>query len=159
MVDADRTDAFEALDHLAPHRPTWFGNRTYLLPGDRSIDVFPVADVLGRRSTIEQAFCSMDFSMNAVGVDLRSGAMFDVVGGVRDIERRRLRPLVEGWLLDDEIAAQRLVRACDFVDRYDFAGVEWEALDAVAHRLASDPRGCHDVALAVYRAHRSAVAR
>ncbi|HMJ75813.1 MAG TPA: hypothetical protein VK507_07565 [Iamia sp.] len=150
MVDGDRSEVFAALDALAPHRPTWFGNRTYLLPDNRTIDVFPVADALGRRSTIEGAFISMDFSMNAVGVDLRTGVLHDIVGGIEDIGRRRLRPLVHGWALDDRIAAQRLLRACDFVDRLEFQSVEWGMLDAAAHDLASRSPGEHEVELSVY---------
>jgi poly(A) polymerase len=82
---------------------------TYLQPGENPVvSLGALADDLARR----------DFSINAMALDLASGALLDPHGGQVDLQRRQLRLLHAGSLRDDPT---RLVRGARYAARLGFS--------------------------------------
>lgn len=73
-------------------------------------------------SDIERDLWRRDFSLNALALQLSpapaAGRLHDVCGGLKDLERKRVRVLHEMSFIDDPT---RILRAVRFARRYDFA--------------------------------------
>jgi len=80
-----------------------------------------------------------DFTVNAMGIELGSGAfgLLDPLGGVADLERRRLRILHPLSFVEDPT---RMLRAARYAARLDLAADRWTVrCQALALRLAPYP--------------------
>ncbi len=64
-----------------------------------------------------EAASRRDFTINAIGVDLRSGAILDPWGGVADIKAQIIRHVSDAFAEDP----LRVLRACQFAARFGFA--------------------------------------
>jgi tRNA nucleotidyltransferase (CCA-adding enzyme) len=87
-------------------------------------------------ATIEEDLARRDFSVNALAVDLSSGAfdLLDLLGGRRDLARGRLRVLHPLSFVEDPT---RMFRAARYAERLGFALDAWSARSqALALRLA-----------------------
>ncbi|MFZ9851025.1 MAG: hypothetical protein ACO3EF_10665 [Vulcanococcus sp.] len=99
---------------------------TYPQPGENPVvSLGALADDLARR----------DFSINAMALDLASGALLDPHGGQADLQRRQLRLLHAGSLRDDPT---RLVRGARYAARLGF-GLEPASAEQARATLASWP--------------------
>ena len=99
---------------------------TYPQPGENPVvSLGALADDLARR----------DFSINAMALDLASGALLDSHGGQGDLQRRQLRLLHAGSLRDDPT---RLVRGARYAARLGF-GLEPASAEQARATLAAWP--------------------
>jgi poly(A) polymerase len=99
---------------------------TYPQPGENPVvSLGALADDLARR----------DFSINAMALDLASGALLDPHGGQGDLQRRQLRLLHAGSLRDDPT---RLVRGARYAARLGF-GLEPASAEQARATLAAWP--------------------
>ena len=102
-ADLERQGAGRAV-FLSRDRP---GPRVFRVAGARVLDVAEVeggsiAADLGRR----------DFTVNALALDVSTGALVDPYGGLADLERGRLRAVRDTNLVDDPL---RILRAARFL--------------------------------------------
>ncbi len=67
--------------------------------------------------TFAEAASRRDFTINAIGVDLCTGAILDPWGGVSDVEARLIRHVSDAFDEDP----LRVLRACQFAARFGFA--------------------------------------
>ena len=91
--------------------------RAFLLSGDKAPRVFRVA---GRRRILDVAeiegasigtdLARRDFTVNAMALDLESGALLDPFGGLADLDRGRLSMVSESNLADDPLRCLRAAR-------------------------------------------------
>ncbi len=101
---------------------------TYPQPAENPVvQLGALADDLARR----------DFSINAIALDLASGALLDPHGGQADLQRRQLRLLHAGSLRDDPT---RLVRGARYAARLGF-GLEPASAEQALSTLAAWPWG------------------
>jgi len=99
--------------------------------------VYDFAELLGH--DIDKDLARRDFTMNAMAVDLRSGALLDPHGGRRDIGQRVVR-MVDASNFDDD--PLRMLKAVRMAARYDFAidPATLEAIRARAPRINDSAR-------------------
>jgi hypothetical protein len=95
-----------------------------VLPGH----VYDFAELLDR--DIDKDLARRDFTINAMAVDLQSGALLDPHGGQRDIEQRVVR-MVDAANFDDD--PLRMLKAVRMAVRYDF-DIDPATLDAIRAR-------------------------
>jgi putative nucleotidyltransferase with HDIG domain len=75
------------------------------------IDVEPL-----RAETLEQDLALRDFTVNAIAEPLEGGSPIDPLGGLADLEARRLRMAAPSAFADDPLRVLRLVRAAVELD-------------------------------------------
>ena len=104
-----------------------------VLPGH----VYDFAELLDH--DIERDLARRDFTVNAMAVDLESGALLDPHGGRRDIESRVVR-MVDASNFDDD--PLRMLKAVRMAIRYDFTidPATLEAIRARAPRIVDSAR-------------------
>jgi tRNA nucleotidyltransferase (CCA-adding enzyme) len=83
---------------------------------------------------LEDAFARRDLTMNAMGIDLKTGALIDPFNGQEDIVQRKLRTPNTHFFTEDPL---RLFRVMQFVSRFNM--LPDTALDTVCARM--DMRG------------------
>ena len=86
--------------------------------------------------SLEDDLARRDFRINMLARAVGSGALVDPYGGVADIEARRIDVLKPEAFLEDPL---RLLRACQFAARFDFAitAVTLEAMREAAPLVAT----------------------
>ncbi|HEU5455376.1 MAG TPA: hypothetical protein VFU85_06790, partial [Nocardioides sp.] len=67
--------------------------------------------------TIDEAARRRDFTVNAMSIDLRSGALIDPYGGAQDLDHQVLRAVDPETFVEDPL---RVLRAMQFASRLDF---------------------------------------
>ena len=82
--------------------------RVILQNPDGSRDILDFAGYRG--DSLEADLRGRDFTVNAVAMDLHSGAMVDPLGGIADIRAKRIRACSETSLSDDPVRVLRAVR-------------------------------------------------
>lgn len=112
---------------VRPHKK--FGTAVVVLPGDFYLDVasartefyeHPGALPQVERSSIRQDLARRDFSVNAMAIELdapHKGELLDFFGGLRDLERKRIRVLHNLSFVEDPT---RIFRAVRFAQRHGF---------------------------------------
>ena len=132
-LDADvACDDPEAAAHTVSGRVVRLGAEEHLrayrvvLPDH----VYDFAELL--EHDIDRDLARRDFTMNAMAVDLESGALLDPHGGRRDIERRIVRMVDPSNFDDDPL---RMLKAVRMAVRYDFE-IEPSTLDAIRARAS-----------------------
>ena len=98
------SDEEEAYDVALPRREnkSGQGHRGFEVEHDLSL-------------TFEDAVLRRDFTINALGIDIESGALLDPTGGVRDLEAGLLRHVSDAFAEDP----LRVLRGCQFAARFD----------------------------------------
>jgi putative nucleotidyltransferase with HDIG domain len=93
---------------------------------DRSwqLDVEPL-----RAATLEQDLALRDFTINAIAEPLAGGAPIDPLGGLTDLDARRLRMAGPGAFVDDPLRVLRLVRLAVELDLAVDAGTSRSAVE------------------------------
>ncbi len=81
-----------------------------------------------------------DFTCNAVFWRLPEGPVLDCVGGLEDIERRRIRAVSEKNLIDDPVRLLRSVRFLGALEGFSLESGTRSAVARLAPRLISAPR-------------------
>src|SRR2546430_3363421 len=78
-----------------------------VVASDRSwqVDVEPL-----RADSLEHDLALRDFTVNAIAEPIAGGAPIDPLGGLADLEARRLRAAAPGAFIDDALRVLRLVR-------------------------------------------------
>ena len=97
--------------------------------------------------TLEQDLARRDFTINAMVIDLRSGELVDLHGGVADMEAGRVRALHAGSFRDDPTRVFRAARyggrfgfeVVDPVHGVDVRSVGWDRLVAELDRVFREP--------------------
>jgi hypothetical protein len=105
-------------DHLRAYR--------VVLPGH----VYDFAELLDH--DIDRDLARRDFTVNAMAVDLASGALLDPHGGQRDIEQRVVRMVDPSNFDDDPL---RMLKAVRMAVRHDFE-IDPATLDAICARAS-----------------------
>jgi tRNA nucleotidyltransferase/poly(A) polymerase len=118
-----------AIFPLSEHHGAW----RVALPYGRTVDFTPL------RGAIEDDLRSRDFTINAIALPVAGGERIDPLGGVADLQARRLR-VVQRSIFDDD--PLRLLRAVRLEDELGF-GLDEEADALVRERadLVSQPAG------------------
>jgi hypothetical protein len=99
----------------------------------RTVDFTPL------RGDIEDDLRTRDFTINAIAVPVEGGERVDPLGGVADLQARRLRSVTDGIFEDDPL---RLLRAVRLEDELDFALDEGtEELVRAQAELVTKPAG------------------
>lgn len=83
----------------------------------------PRTDMSGRKPnvtidpfmSVNDAFARRDLTMNAMGIDMKTGALIDPFDGQQDIERKILRAPNEEFFKEDPL---RLLRVMQFISRF-----------------------------------------
>jgi hypothetical protein len=127
-VDVAAPDAEEAARAIRP--------RTIRLGRDeltafRVVDSDQVYDVAQIEGDVDRDLARRDFTVNAMAIELASGALLDPHGGKGDIEQRLVR-MVRAKNFDDD--PLRLLKAVRMAIRYDFA-IEEETAEAIRSRV------------------------
>ncbi|MFM1900876.1 MAG: hypothetical protein RLZZ216_1452 [Cyanobacteriota bacterium] len=95
----------------------------------------PAANPVVRFGGLEEDLARRDLTINAMAIDLATGALLDPHGGARDLERRLLRFLHPHSLRDDPT---RLLRAARYAARLGFA-LAPDSREQTTRTLASWP--------------------
>jgi poly(A) polymerase len=90
--------------HLVPLDPV-FGIHRVVLKNGIQLDL---ADTLG--NSIETDLLRRDLTINAMALDLQTGALLDPTGGFQDLEQLKVRLLSEANLIDDSLRLLRVFR-------------------------------------------------
>jgi poly(A) polymerase len=95
----------------------FFGAKIFEIATFRSLEEGPTGNTFG---TIDDDVRRRDFTINALFYDPRKQIVVDYVGGVRDIRRRVIRPIIPLKLIfeDDPV---RMVRAVKYATLADFS--------------------------------------
>jgi tRNA nucleotidyltransferase/poly(A) polymerase len=105
--------AFERLAQIGRITRGVYGNIHWYPAPDEPVrgDLIPVTnfDWVGRSETMRDALRQFDFTGNAIAVELRTGAVLDPVGGVRDLQHRLMRAIRYDWI-DDPIVPGHALR-------------------------------------------------
>ncbi|MCX6065811.1 MAG: HDIG domain-containing protein, partial [Chloroflexi bacterium] len=88
--------------------------RVVVIHPDGSRDMLDFAGYRGE--SLEADLCGRDFTINAVAMDLHTGAIIDPLGGVKDIREKRIRACSATSLRDDPIRILRAVRQAAALD-------------------------------------------
>ncbi|HEX6161485.1 MAG TPA: hypothetical protein VF111_15015 [Thermoanaerobaculia bacterium] len=126
-VDVAAPDAEAAAQAIRP--------RTIRLGRDeltafRVVDNHRVYDVAQIEGDVERDLARRDFTINAMAIDLATGALLDPHGGQRDVEQGLVR-MVQPKNFDDD--PLRLLKAVRMAIRYDFA-IDDETAQAIRSR-------------------------
>jgi tRNA nucleotidyltransferase/poly(A) polymerase len=95
-------------------------------PDGTTVDFTPL------RTTLEEDLRSRDFTINAIAVPAAGGERIDPLGGIPDLDARRLRAVSDSIFADDPL---RLLRAVRLEDELGFA------LDSHTEELVRDQAG------------------
>ncbi len=90
-------------------------NRIYRAVLPDKATYIDIADIEG--SGIEQDLQRRDFTINAIGFDLKKGEFIDITGGIKDIEAKIIRQISEKNITDDPL---RILRAFRFKSELGF---------------------------------------
>lgn len=85
-----------------------------------------------RAETLEQDLRERDFTLNALAVELSSWTLIDPLGGMADLEHRRLKACSAQCFLDDPLRVLRAARFVALLGLAPDAGTSEMARDAVA---------------------------
>lgn len=85
-----------------------------------------------RAETLEQDLRERDFTFNALAVELSSSKLIDPLGGMADLEQRRLKVCSAQSFLDDPLRVLRAARFVALLGLTPVAGTSKTARDAVA---------------------------
>jgi poly(A) polymerase len=98
----------------------FFGDKIFEVSTFRSMKDGPTSNTYG---TIEEDVLRRDFTLNALFYDPEKQIVVDYVGGMKDIARRRLRPIISANVIfkDDPV---RMIRAVKYAVTSGF-GLSW----------------------------------
>jgi hypothetical protein len=95
------------------------GNRRYTAPSGFGVDVIQPACFYKNFESPEETIRYFDISVNAIGVRVLDGSLFDPIGGVGDIRRRQVRTTQPRWQeMSDFESVHLVLRLVRYVDRY-----------------------------------------
>jgi poly(A) polymerase len=94
----------------------YFGSKIFEVSTFRSLKDGPTSNTYG---TIEEDVLRRDFSLNALFYDPLEQIVVDYVGGMKDIRKRRVRPIIPlpAIFMDDPV---RMIRAVKYATTTDF---------------------------------------
>jgi poly(A) polymerase len=117
VVDGDSAEAARAVARAAGRAPCFALSEDFgawrVVARDRSwqVDVEPL-----RGGSLEADLALRDFTVNAIAEPIEGGAPIDPLGGLRDLQARRLRMAGPGAFADDPLRVLRLARVAVELD-------------------------------------------
>ncbi|HEX3519955.1 MAG TPA: HD domain-containing protein [Solirubrobacteraceae bacterium] len=130
VVESDPAQAARAVARAGGHAACFALSEEFgswrVVARDRSwqLDVEPL-----RAATLEQDLALRDFTINAIAEPLAGGAPIDPLGGLKDLDARRLRMAGPGAFVDDPLRVLRLVRLAVELDLAVDAGTSRSAVE------------------------------
>lgn len=88
------------------------------------VDVWSPARFYGSYGSIEEMLAHFDLSINALGIGILSGHIYDPVDGIEDLQKSKVRLLEEQWSDKDDDYIYHLVKRLNtLLDRYPYLEV------------------------------------
>jgi len=106
-----------------------------IITHDLKVELWPLADL-----SLQQDIMRRDYTINALVWRLPEGQLIDCVGGLDDLDRRRVRCIARANLVDDPVRLLRGPRLIAQLPGFSLEQTTWSWIRELAPHLAEAPR-------------------